>query len=257
MICKDIFDAITNKASAYKYSAMTYLDFEDCNNSEILHDGDDFILMQDKSKTPAILHFAANDFEALVKAIACLPGKLRMNFVPKEYAPHLSKIGFTQWAEFVDFWNNDIAKTVSQLNNVHVPEYLSADDCGEAYAISKRCELQSRGYEGQSVEYFASWLEEHNVIIQRSGPAIAGYCCVSIYNEGTTLWVRDVGVDPKHQGKGLGKMLMQQALCYGVQNGAVKAFLAADILNENAIGLFNKYGFFAKEVESELQMVKR
>jgi len=50
---------------------------------------------------------------------------------------------------------------------------------------------------------------------------------------------------------------MEQAIKYGVENGAVKGFLAADILNENAIILYNKYGFYANDVEGELQMVKQ
>ncbi|MCL2373528.1 MAG: GNAT family N-acetyltransferase, partial [Defluviitaleaceae bacterium] len=63
-------------------------------------------------------------------------------------------------------------------------------------------------------------------------------------------------VDPEHQGMGLGKKLMEQAICYGVEHGATRGFLAADILNKNAIGLFNKYNFLAKDSDSELQMIR-
>jgi len=256
MINKDTFNAITEKASGYTYSATNYIDFEDCQNSEILHDGNDFILMLDKSKTPNMLHFAANNFETLIKKIADIPGKLRMHFVPKEYTAQLSEIGFTEWAEFADFWNADIAKTASNFDAASEIEYLNPNDCEKVYAVSKRCELQSRGFEGQTAEYFAKWLDENNIIIWRNGSDIAGYCCVAIINNGTTLWIRDVGVDPKHQGKGFGKKLVEQAIKYGVENGAAKGFLAADLLNKNAIGLYNKYGFFVKENESELQMIR-
>jgi len=85
---------------------------------------------------------------------------------------------------------------------------------------------------------------------------IAGFCSVSIYGEGTTLWIRMLGVDPKYQGQGIGKKLMEQAIKYGIQNGAEKGFLAADLLNANAIGLYKKYDFHAKDAEGELQMVK-
>jgi len=256
MINKNIFDTITEKAREYKYSAMAYIDFDDCKNSEVLNESEDFILMQDKSKMPAMLHFAANNFESLIKRIVNIPGKLRLHFVPREFAARLCEIGFVEWAEFADFWNADIVKTVSNFDCECEIEYLRIDECEEAYAVSKRCELQSRGFEGQTVEYFNKWLDENKVIIQRRGSAIAGYCCVSIINNGTTLWIREVAVDPKHQGKGLGKKLVEQAMKYGVENGAVKAFLAADLLNENAIGLYNRYGLFAKDGESELQMIK-
>jgi len=256
MISKDIFNAITKKASSYKYSSMTYLDFDDCKNSEIVHNGNDTILMQDSCKTPTMLHFATNNFASLIKIIANIPGKLRMHFVPREFAAQLSNIGFTEWAEFADFWNPDIAKTASSYDAASEIEYLNLNGCEEAYTVSKQCELQSRGFEGQTAEYFAKWLDENCVIIQRIGTAIAGYCCVSIINDGTTLWIKDVGVAPKHQGKGFGKKLIEQAITYGVENGAIKGFLAADLLNTNAIGLYNKYGFFIKESESELQMIR-
>jgi len=49
---------------------------------------------------------------------------------------------------------------------------------------------------------------------------------------------------------------MEQAILYGVNNGAIKGFLAADILNENAIGLYRKYGFHMKSTDRELQMIR-
>ena len=49
---------------------------------------------------------------------------------------------------------------------------------------------------------------------------------------------------------------MEQAIQYGVGKGATRGFLAADILNEIAIGLYNSYGFYKKNAESELQMIR-
>jgi len=258
MISKDNFNRIVEKASGYRYSSMLYIDFDDCKNSEILHDGSDFILMQDKSKTPNMLHFAANDFDALTKKISKLQGVLRMNFVPKECADKLGSIGFTEWGEFLGFWNYDIAKTVASFDDLDEHEYLDINDCGKASAISKKCTLQSRGFEGDSPEWFKEWIEEGNkVIILRMGSEIAGICCVAITNNGTTLWIREIVVEPRHQGMGLGKKLFKQALEYGVQNGAAKAFLMVDRLNANAINIYNKYGLYEKEGDSELQMIKR
>ena len=94
------------------------------------------------------------------------------------------------------------------------------------------------------------------MIVCREGLKMVGFCAVSIYDKGTTLWVRVIAVDPAYQGRGIGKILMEHAVRYGVHNGAKKGFLAADLLNNNAIGLFNKFGFYAKDSEGELQMVK-
>ena len=81
MIEKSAFDSIFEKAKNYKYSSMRHLGYEDCQNAEVLYDCDSLILWQDKSKTPAMLYFATDHFERLVKIIADMPGKLRLHFV--------------------------------------------------------------------------------------------------------------------------------------------------------------------------------
>ena len=250
------FDRIITRAQKYKYSSMSYVGFDEIRNAEILRDCDELILLCDSSKEPAMLYFAANDFNAVVKLIADMPGKLRIHFVPKEYAIALSNIGFIEWGEFLDFWNTDLAKTAAQCECEGEIEYLRSDECDEASNLTKKCELQSRGFEGVQIMAVSEWLADGKVIVCRKDAAIAGLCSVSIYNEGTTLWIRVIAVDPAYQGHGIGKELMTQAIQYGIQNGAVKGFLAADVLNLNAIGLFNKFGFFAKDSAGELQMVR-
>ena len=252
---KATFDEACEKAKNFKYSSMHYIDYDECKNAQVLHNTDDLILIHDTNKSPAMLYFAANDFETLVKLIADIPGQLRMHFVPREYAGKLKDIGFTEWAEFLDFWNTDIAKTASQFtaaaSDAHKAEYLDSVEYAKAATVAKKCTLQSRGFEGTMLN-----LTEGQVIACRIDSEIAGFCNVSIYNEGTTLWVRVLAVDPAYQGRGIGKVLMEQAIKYGVQNGAVKGFLHADKLNDNAIGLYNKFDFHAKDTEGELVMVK-
>ena len=257
MISRDLFNAMTEKARRLKYSSMNYIDFDDCKNAEILHDGDDLIMLYDKSVNPAMLYFAADDFEAVIKVVAGMPGKLRLHFVPGKYAADLKELGFIEWAEFMDFWNNDIAKTASRFDYQGDVEYLDKSECAEAAKVLMNCELQSRGFEGAPIEDFSDWLDEGKVIVCREDSAIAGLCAISIYNEGTTLWIRVMAVDPAYQGRGIGKKLMEQAIMYGAQNDAVKSFLAVDLLNDNAIGLYEKYDFRAKDSERELQMVKQ
>jgi len=256
VICENIFNAIIEKARRYKYSSMNYIEFDDCKNAEVLYDHDDLILMQDKNKTPSMLYFATNDFESLIKIVADIPGKLRLHFVPREFADKLCEIGFNEWGEYVDFWNSDLSKTAAQFGNINETEYLNIAGCKKVSEVSRSVRLQSRGFEGETEEWFEEWLNENKVIIQRKDSEIVGFCCISIYDEGTTLWIREVAVDPKYQGMGLGKKLIEQSIKYGVQSGAVKGFLSADVLNKNAIGLYNSYGFYAEGLESELQMIK-
>lgn len=256
MIDEYAFGQMMEQSKKLKYSSMNYIDYEDCIQAEVLHNCDDLILLHDKSKTPAMLHFATDDFESLIRIIAEIRGKLRLHFVPQKFAADLKKIGFTEWGEYADFWNNNLAVTAAGFGYTGGIEYLSVKECKEAAIISQKCRLQSRGFEGESQEWFAKWLTENKVIILRDNSAITGFCCVSIYNEGTTLWIREIAVDPAHQGTGLGKKLMEQALRHGTEHGAVKSFLAADVLNKNAIGLYEKYGFRRKDNESELQMIR-
>ena len=257
MLRVNIYDAVIKKAKKFKYSSMNHIEYDDYADSVVLHDCDKLILLLDKSKTPAMLYYATDDFDLLVKIIADIPGQLRLHFVPQVFAPQLKKFGFVEWGEYVDFFNTRLTETAESLVEMNEIDYLRVEECEEASTLSHKCKLQSRGFEGESSDWFIEWLKKNKVIILRQDSVIVGYCCVSVYNEGTTLWIREIAVDPIYQGQGLGKKLMEQAIYYGAKNGAVKGFLAADILNHNAIGLYNKYGFHAVNMgEGELQMVR-
>jgi ribosomal protein S18 acetylase RimI-like enzyme len=235
---------------------MAYIDYEECRNAEIVHDCNGLILLLDKTKTPAMVYFAACDFKAVVKAIAGMPDKLRMHFVPRAYAPQLEALGFTEWGEFMDFWNEDLLDTASRIGDAGKAEYLSKDECDEASLVSMQCYLQSRGFEGAAPEFFLQSIDEGKVIVFRKDSAIAGFCSVSVINGGTTLWIRMIAVAPAHQGCGIGKKLVAQAIKYGVQNGAVKGFLASDVLYDIASGIYRKYDVHPTESERELQMIR-
>jgi len=257
MICEEYFKLIMEKAKGYKYSSMNYIEFDECKNAEVLSDDDGLIMLQDKSKIPVMIYFATDNFARVVKVVAKMSGKLRLHFVPREFVKEMQELGFTEWGEYADFWNVGLVKTAKEFEILDEVEYLSLDECDEASVVTKSCMLQSRGFEGAPPEFYEEWLSKGNhVIIQRVDSVIAGVCCVTIYDEGTTLHIREIAVRPEYQGRGLGKKLMEQGINYGVSRGAVKGFLLADVLNENAIGLYRKYDFQMKDGESELQMVR-
>lgn len=250
------FNALMERAKSFACSSMQYIDYSDCEKAETLCDSAELILLLDASKDPAMLHFAARDFDLVAEKAANLQGKLRIHFVPRSHAPKLAALGFSEWGEYVDFWNLSLADTAARFQNNDAPQYLDKSMCKAASELSQKCRMQSRGFEGETTEWFSQWIEENKVLVQKSGAQLMGFCCVSIYNQGQNLWIRELAVHPDFQGRGIGKRLMQQAIGYGVEKGASKGFLAADILNRNAIGLYEKYDFHAKDTESELQMIR-
>lgn len=256
MITESTFNTIIDKSKSHTYSSINYVDYEDCKHADVLCDQEDLIMLQDNTQTPQMLYFATNHFEALVTFIANLSGELRLHFVPRQYAKQLEQLGFIEWGEYTDYWNDSLADTANDLNTQDQIEFLKENECQEVSLVSQKCRLQSRGFEGETEAWFTAWLRENKVIVARKESAIVGFCCVSVYNEGTTLWIREIAVDPQYQGLGYGKQLMEQAIQFGAANGAIKGFLAADILNKHAIALYEKYDFHTKGSDSELQMIK-
>ena len=89
---------------------------------------------------------------------------------------------------------------------------------------------------------------------------IAGIVCTGTYGheskDGAVVWIREVAVKPKYQGQGIGRILVSQALQYGKQCGASRAFLAVDEENSGAIHLYESLGFVASKEAGEINMIK-
>jgi ribosomal protein S18 acetylase RimI-like enzyme len=257
MIGEKEFLKLQAASNACKYSSLRYVDYEDCDQSDVLCGSGDLIVLLDMSKSPAFLYFAADDFNKVIEQVKKVAGPLRINFVPHEHAQKLNDIGFETWGEYNDYFNKDLKTDSIGSCRYSDIEFLRPVECQEASLVSKKCEGQSRGFGGETTGWFVEWITENDVIIVRDNGEIAGFCCVAIYSEGTTLWIREIAVDPGYQGKGYGKRLMEQAVCYGIEKGAVKGFLAVDTMNESAIHIYDKYGFKANGLDGELQMIRR
>lgn len=257
MITEACFNGIRDKAMAFQYTSFGYLGYEDCENADTLSCDETLILLHDRSRSPALLHFAFHDFAVFGDAVAKIAGELQINFVPYGFKRRLDDMGFVTWAEFIDHFNLDLQATAAQLEQGGEMVLLKRGQGEQASQVSRQCARQSRGFTGETPQWFEGWLGENDVIIVKQKGVMVGFCCVSIYNGGTTLWIREIAVVPQCQGQGVGKKLMAQAICYGVNKGAQKGFLAADVQNTRAIGLYNQCGFFAKAADGELQMVRR
>jgi GNAT superfamily N-acetyltransferase len=256
LINEDKFNGIKNAAAKYAYSSFEYLEYDICRNAELLFNTPALIALYDESQTPAVFHYAADSFEALINGLNTVKGGVRVNLVPLEFARGLEGAGFSVLGEYVDYFNQKLSDTYIKFADYGGIEFLDREGCERASLISRLCAGQSRGFSGETAEWFSDWIVDGDVILIRSNTVIAGFCCVSIYNGGTTLWLRELAVAPEYQRRGLGGGLIERAICYGAAKGANKGFLAVDVLNDNAIRLYKKYNFTQRGSESELQMVR-
>lgn len=157
VINEEHYNNIQEKASLFKYTSFSYLDYDDCNNSDILFDEQDLIVLLDKSKSPAQIHFATNDFELLIPLLSQLDGELQINFVSHEYKEKLENIGFISYAEYVDYFNYNLAETRIENEDYNDIVFLCQNDCETASSISRSCANQSRGFTGETSEWFSDW----------------------------------------------------------------------------------------------------
>lgn len=257
MLEEQVWNEISNKINRYQHTSIQHIEYKDAAKADLLKNDRNGIILLDSSKHPNIVYFATNEIEKMLGEIDCLFHKdIRVNFVPHDFVESFKRHGFTEWAEYADFFNKDIQGTAKSLVLTREPEFLTPIEYDGISHMSKECEKQSRGFTGESAEWFADWEKKNGTIVIKNNHNIIGFCCVSIYANGTILWIREIAVSPKFQGKGLGKRLMEQAIKYGADKGVQRGFLAADVLNKNAIGLYNSYGFYQKDSRSELQMIR-
>lgn len=248
------FAAIREKALNMRYHAFEYADYDGCRKCTVLTADSGLVLLLDSQKN--MLYWAADDLARLAAEVGRVPGRLIMGFVSAAVRPVLKGIGFEPWAEYVDLFNADLHSTVAGLRNGGKAMLLTAGSGEALSALSHKCAGQSRGFGGESPGWFEAWMKSNAVIGHYQGGQLAGYCCVGFYGMPKTLWIREVAVAPGHQGRGIGRSLVEKAVCFGAENGAAKGFLACDVLNSTALKIYLQCGFIPAKGESELQMIR-
>ena len=66
MITQPAFTACMAKAENRRYSSMRYLEYEDCRAADVVFSDDETLVLCDFEQTPAMLNFAADDFERVI-----------------------------------------------------------------------------------------------------------------------------------------------------------------------------------------------
>lgn len=263
------FDMIQGKIKNYRYSSMMYLGYEEVKDYEILVDNDKVILLYgfNTEGKRQEYYWAANSAKELLGQMKEKENRL-VSFVPKEWQEEFKEEGF----EVYSIWNDYFRENLEGLKTEEPPELLKLEECNQASKVTLSCRLQSRGFTGQTENWFRQWLtgeedsavntgtKDNAVIIHRdSNNTIVGVLCTAVYGhespKGPILWVREVAVIPEYQNRGIARKLILQALSYGKSHGATRAFLAADECNNNAIHLYESLGFVGNPNEAQIDMI--
>ena len=85
----------------------------------------------------------------------------------------------------------------------------------------------------------------HHIVVAVSDGVVIGFASAVHYihpDKPTELWINEVGVSDAHQGKGVGKAIMNELLRLGKQLGCVNAWVLTDRSNTAANRLYQSTG---------------
>lgn len=260
------FERLTDQAETFAHSSMQYIEFDDVADYDVILVNEDVILLRgyDAEAQCQHYHWAADNVDKLLPLLPSEEAFL-LTFVPEEWVPALESAGLEIRSRWHDYFRADL----DDVERVSAGEFdfLSSDEIEAASEVTLQCRGQSRGFTGQSPDWFRQWLSGDElvkapaVLVHRLADGeIAGVLCTGVYGQenedGAIVWIREVAVKPAHQGRGIGRALIAQALAYGKQHGAARAFLAVDERNLGAIHLYETMGFVASEEAGEINMIK-
>ena len=258
------FDRIKDHAADFAHSAFRYAEYEELTDYQLVMESDELIFLRGHNNqyhTDQYL-WAANSVDTLAAALPA-DGPYLLTFIPPAWVPALEAAGLTIRNVWHDYFRPDL-DDIREDPEIEC-DILSPDEAEAASEITLQCRGQSRGFTGQTPEWFRQWLFENDDV---KHPAILGWhlpdgelvgvLYTGLYGEaqegGPIVWIREVAVKPSQQGKGIGRRLVTQALQYGKHHGARKAFLAVDEENIGAIRLYESLGFVASEEAGEINM---
>ncbi|MDF2587281.1 MAG: hypothetical protein K0S41_1122 [Anaerocolumna sp.] len=262
------FNKLKEEVKKFKYNSFEYIDFDDVADYEILHNDEKLILIYglDTEQKQKKVNWAANYVDNLTETILGLGKDVLISFIPMEWRDHFFSVGFMDYAMFREYWIDDITCLEGDVE-YHL---LQEDECEQAAFVTQSCRLQSRGFLGETKDFFLEWINgrdasaincnaiNSSVLVHKNDDKIVGIACVTIYGfeskKGPILWLREIAVHPEYQGKGIGRKLIRQAIQFGKEREAIRSFLMADDCNENAIGLYKSIGYVPND-DVEINMI--
>lgn len=268
------FEDIKAKSAVLRYRSLEHADYESVAHFSVFRCDDTAILLYGSNQDVNLqeLHYGVNDLQLLIETVKTLPGSTLVTFIPEEHKRLFMKKDFTVFNEIQDYWLEDIAGLRLDAGGVRAPCFIEAGEYAAASELTKSVQWQGRDF-FLSEGWFESWVTGENpeaadcgatagnVIVHRNEHEITGLVCVALYGhqnqKGMVVWIRELGVQPDRQGKGVGRELLCQALRYGAAGGAKRAFLAVDTRNTAAVRLYVSIGFIPEEGCVQLDMIYR
>lgn len=258
---------ILKKCQSMKFNSVAYVEEEEMADVHILHESERCYLLVKDTGRHLHIFWGANSKRVLLEELAKIKNKLRgkslyIEFIPRDFIEPLEELGFEIYSEFADFWNNQL---VYDANSLKKPDTtlrpVRSDETQLLVDITQKCKGQSRGFDGETEESLNEWLATENstILVAEISNKPVGLAMVSLYGfdseKGTALWVRLLAVSPEYQRKGIGRQLLSYALNWGSKNKAVRAFLHADVHNDNAIKLYQDKGFEMNKTTTQMNMM--
>jgi mycothiol synthase len=97
-----------------------------------------------------------------------------------------------------------------------------------------------------------AWFTAEDFLLARDGGQIVGYCWVKLEGELGEIYV--IGVDPAHQGEGLGRRLLEAGIARVASRGIHTAMLYVEADNEPALALYRSLGFRTHSVDVQYRL---
>lgn len=267
---KEIFE----KLQGFKLNSVIYKDLEDIGevNKENIFDIDNAAFIIEEKDKEIQIHWGAETKESYFNEIKKIipfieenkknDKRIFIEFIPSEFVSSMEELGFTVANEWVDFWTKDLQGAKVSLLKFEGIRPMKVNEYEKVGKALRSCAGCSREFYGESDQWIKEWNEAENscILVAEVNNELIGACCLNIYGfdseKGTVLWLREIGVSPKYQGKGIGYALIEKAFQWGKENGAKCSFLACDAENYNGIKLYEKFGYKRNEERGQINMAK-
>ena len=124
-----------------------------------------------------------------------------------------------------------------------------------ARAFARHPEQGSVGQPDLTALTVEPWFDPDDFLLLRDGDALIGFCWLKIEDSIGEIYV--VGVDPRRQGEGLGRRLMDAGLSHLAARGIRTAALYVESDNVPAVGLYRSLGFAEHTVDIQYARAPR